>query len=72
MSQRHSQGERGDIPPNHMKVTSRGDALKYIAYGSYILTKSEHEDLLIIGTGTSISVAVKVAEQLRHEIANLH
>ena len=45
-----------------MRVTAKGDALKYIAYGSYILTKSEHTDLNILGIGTSISVAVRVAE----------
>lgn len=60
------------IPPNHMKVTSRGDALKYIGYGNYILTKTDYKDLIIIGTGSSIAVAIKVAEQLRQEVKGIH
>jgi len=55
-----------------MKVTARGDALKYLAYGNFILSKSDHKALVIMGSGASIERAVKVAEQLRQEIEALH
>jgi DNA-binding protein len=60
------------IPQNVIKVTSKGDPVKYIEYGKHILKDTEFQDIKILGSGQSIEVAVKVAEQLRQRIPGLH
>jgi hypothetical protein len=45
-----------------MKVTSKGDPTKFIEYGEFVLTNGEFDELIVMGSGTSIEVAVKVAD----------
>jgi transketolase len=55
-----------------MKVTSKGDPMKFIDYGHHVLTCGEFPSLVIMGSGTSIDVAVKVADQLKQRVEGLH
>lgn len=45
-----------------MKVTSAGDPMKFIEYGEHILNSKEFEKLVIMGSGSSIEVAIRVAD----------
>lgn len=54
--------ERKVVPPNHMKVSNKNDTLRYLKYGSYILNNPEYKELVVMGSGSSIETAVKVAE----------
>ncbi len=45
-----------------MKVTSRGDPPRFIEYGEHVLNGDEFKELIVMGSGSSIEVAVKVAD----------
>ncbi len=55
-----------------MKVTSKGDPRKFIEYGEHILTNPDFDSLVVLGSGSSIEVAVKVADQLKQRVPGLH
>lgn len=50
------------LPPNHMRVAAQGNSVNYLKYGEYILSNPDYNDLIILGTGQAMEVAVKIAE----------
>ena len=46
--------------------------MKYIDYGVHILTCGEFQELVVMGAGTSIDIAVKVSDQLKQRVEGLH
>ena len=60
------------LPRNYMKVTSHGEPPRFIEYGEHILNGTEFKELIVMGAGSSIEVAVKVADQLKQKIFGLH
>ena len=48
-----------------MKVTAQGDPKRFIDYGEHILNDQEFEELVVMGSGSSIDIAIKVADQLK-------
>ena len=50
------------LPRNYMKVTRKGDTMKFISYGAALLKTQDFDELIIMGAGSSIEVAVKVSE----------